>query len=280
MERHDCCAPQELRGGGHSDARVENRREDGAPRARCCVMSEKRTPRDGVTATACSGLGLDLYDKSDAEVVRRNARRWGYRALKRAFDVVFSGAVCLVALVPGAVLCAAIRLDSPGSPYFRQNRVGKDGKEIHIFKFRSMYADAHAHPEKYLDEAQLAQWRREQKVDGDPRITRIGRFIRKTSLDEVPQFLNVLLGDMSVVGPRPVTEKETREFGDRRALVLSVRPGITGLWQVTERNNATWENGMRQRLELAYVERCGVRMDLKIMFKTFGTMFGKNKTGR
>lgn len=88
------------------------------------------------------------------------------------------------------------------------------------------------------------------------------------------------MGDMSVVGPRPVTEEETREFGARRDLVLSVRPGITGLWQVTERNNATWENGMRQRLELAYVERCGVRMDLRIILRTFGVMFGKHRTGR
>lgn len=207
-------------------------------------------------------------------------KRYMYRFLKRVFDIVFSGVVCLVALVPGAVLCVAIHLDSPGSPFFRQSRVGKDGKEIRIFKFRSMYADAHEHPEKYLDEDQLAHWLREQKVDDDPRVTRIGRFLRSTSIDEVPQFLNVLLGDMSVVGPRPVTEEETREFGTRRDLVLSVRPGITGLWQVTERNNATWENGMRQRLELAYVERCGVRMDFAIILRTFGAMFGKHRTGR
>lgn len=243
-------------------------------------MSEKSVLRDGATAAAYSELNVGVRGESDAEVMARNARRWSYRALKRAFDVVFSGAVCLVALVPGAALCAAICLDSPGAPFFRQARVGKGGRKIRIFKFRSMYADAHEHPEKYLDEGQLAQWRREQKVDDDPRITRIGRFIRKTSLDEVPQFLNVLLGDMSVAGPRPVTEEETREFGERRDLMLSVRPGITGLWQVTERNNATWENGMRQRLELAYVERCGVGMDLTIILKTFGAMFGRNRTGR
>ena len=188
--------------------------------------------------------------------------------------------MCLVALVPGLVLGAAISLGSPGSPLFRQTRVGRGGREIRIFKFRSMYADAHEHPERYLDEGQLAQWRREQKVDGDPRVTGIGKFIRRTSIDEVPQFLNVLMGDMSVVGPRPVTEAETREFGDERDLVLSVRPGITGLWQVTERNDATWENGRRQELELAYVRRCGIRMDARIIFRTFGTMFGKHKTGR
>ena len=209
-----------------------------------------------------------------------SAARWGYRFVKRTFDIVFSGAVCLVALVPGLVLGAAISLGSPGSPLFRQTRVGRGGREIRIFKFRSMYADAHEHPERYLDEGQLAQGRREQKVDGDPRVTGIGKFIRRTSFDEVPQFLNVLMGDMSVVGPRPVTEAETREFGDERDLVLSVRPGITGLWQVMERNDATWENGRRQELELAYVRRCGIRMDVRIIFRTFGTMFGKHKTGR
>ena len=123
-------------------------------------------------------------------------KRYMYRFFKRVFDIVFSGVVCLVALVPGVVLCVAIRLDSPGSPFFRQSRVGKDGREIRIFKFRSMYADAHEHPEKYLDEDQLTHWLREQKVDDDPRITRIGHFLRSTSIDEVPQFLNVLLGDI------------------------------------------------------------------------------------
>lgn len=207
-------------------------------------------------------------------------KRYAYRFFKRMFDIIFAGVVCLVALVPGVVLCIAICFDSPGSPIFRQSRVGKDGREIHILKFRSMYVDAHEHPERYLDKRQLMCWLREQKVDNDPRITRIGRFLRSTSIDEVPQFLNVLLGDMSVVGPRPVTEEETFEFGERREFVLSVRPGITGLWQVTERNSATWENGMRQKLELAYVERCSVRMDLRIILKTFGTMFGKHRTGR
>ena len=209
-------------------------------------------------------------------------RRGGlaYRAVKRAFDVVFSGAACLVGLVPGALLCLAIRLDSPGAPIFSQERVGLGGRPIRIYKFRTMVADAHEHPERYMTPAQLEVWRREQKLDDDPRVTRVGRLLRRTSLDEVPQFLNVLLGDMSVVGPRPVTEEETREFGTRRDLVLSVRPGITGLWQVTERNNDTWENGMRQRLELAYVERCGVRMDFAIILRTFGAMFGKHRTGR
>lgn len=203
-----------------------------------------------------------------------------YLFLKRAFDVCFSAGVLAVLLVPGVALGAAISLESPGGPMFRQRRIGKDGREIRIYKFRSMYADAHEHPERYLDEAQMAQWTREQKVDDDPRVTRLGRFIRKTSLDEVPQFINVLTGDMSVIGPRPVTLDETYEFGDDRDEVLSVRPGITGWWQVTDRNDATWENGRRQELELWYVRNAGLATDLRVFARTFGVMFGKNRTGR
>ena len=201
-----------------------------------------------------------------------------YRFVKRSFDIVFSGVVAAVLVVPVAALGIAISLESPGGPMFRQTRVGKNGKQIRIFKLRSMYADAHEHPERYLSEEQLAQWRREQKVDNDPRVTRIGRLLRKTSLDELPQFLNVLIGDMSVVGPRPVTEEETYEFGADRDLALSVRPGITGLWQVTARNDATWESGERQRLELEYVRNRSIGMDLRIVLATFGAVL--KKTGK
>ena len=193
----------------------------------------------------------------------------GYRFIKRTFDVVFSGAVCLVGLIPSAIVCAAIAADSPGSPIFRQERVGQGGKRIGIYKFRTMVADAHEHPERYMTPEQLAQWEREQKVDDDPRITRVGRVLRNTSLDEIPQFLNVLLGDLSVIGPRPVTQAETLEFGDERDEFLSVKPGITGWWQVTERNDATWENGRRQELELYYVRHASLALDLRVFAKTF-----------
>ena len=196
----------------------------------------------------------------------------GYLAVKRVFDVVFSGVVCAVGLVPSALLCALICADSPGSPIFRQERVGLNGKKIRIFKFRTMVPDAHEHPEKYMSPEQLEIWTREQKLDDDPRITRVGRILRKTSLDEIPQFLNVLKGDLSVIGPRPVTEEETYEFGDARDEFLSCKPGITGWWQVTERNNATWENGDRQLLELFYVRHASFGLDLRIFFRTFKAM--------
>ena len=204
----------------------------------------------------------------------------GYRIVKRVFDVCFSLVVLVILLIPGLILALVISLESPGGPIFRQRRIGKNGREIRIFKFRSMYKDAHENPEKYLGNTQLGQWTREQKVDDDPRITRVGKFIRKTSLDEIPQFINVLIGDMSVVGPRPVTYAETFEFGRNRDEVLSVLPGITGWWQVTDRNDATWANGRRQQLELWYVRNASLALDAKIVFMTVETMFGSKKSGR
>lgn len=196
----------------------------------------------------------------------------GYRVLKRAFDIVFSLVVLVVLAVPMAVLCAAIAIDSPGNPFFRQERIGKGGKKIYIWKLRSMYVDAHSNPGKYFTDEQMAQWEREQKVDGDPRITRAGRFLRRTSLDELPQFLNVLTGELSVIGPRPVTLEETYEFGSARDEFLSVKPGITGWWQVTERNGATWANGDRQMLELFYVRHASLALDFRIFVRTFKAM--------
>ena len=204
-----------------------------------------------------------------------------YLFIKRIFDIVFSLAVIIIFLPVFVLLAIAIKADGPeGTVFFRQSRIGKGGRVIRIFKFRSMYADAHEHPERYLTKEQMKQWQREQKVDDDPRITKIGKFIRKTSIDEFPQFINVLFGDMSIIGPRPVTLEETYEFGPFRDEVLSVRPGITGWWQVTDRNDATWENGRRQELELWYVRHQSLSTDLKVFFNTFGVMFGSNKTGR
>ena len=195
-----------------------------------------------------------------------------YRAIKRLFDIVFSLAVIALLAIPVALVCLAIVIDSPGKPFFRQERIGKDGKKIYIWKLRSMVTDAHSHPEKYMTPEQLAQWQREQKLDDDPRITRVGKFLRRTSLDELPQFINVLTGDLSVIGPRPVTLEETYEFGNARDEFLSIKPGITGWWQVTERNKATWENGDRQMLELFYVRHASLALDLRIFVRTFKAM--------
>ncbi len=202
----------------------------------------------------------------------------GYRFVKRPFDLVFS---LLMRLIPIAIVCALISLETPGSPMYTQERVGRGGKTIKIFKLRSMVADA-GDVQKYLSPEQLHQWEVERKVDDDPRITKIGQFIRKCSIDEMPQFLNVLNGELSVIGPRPITRDELeRHFSDEeKAELLSVQPGITGLWQATDRNAATFESGLRQKIELRYVQNRCFRMDWKCFTGTFDAMFGKKRTGR
>ncbi len=196
----------------------------------------------------------------------------GYHILKRAFDIVFSLLVCVALFVPVVIVCVVICVDSPGKPFFRQERIGQYGKPIRIFKLRSMVVDADTAPEKYMSSSQLAIWKREQKLDNDPRITRVGRILRRTSLDELPQFINVLMGELSIIGPRPVTLDETYEFGNARDEFLSCKPGITGWWQVTERNQATWADGSRQLLELFYVRHASLALDARIFVRTFKAM--------
>ena len=196
----------------------------------------------------------------------------GYLAVKRVFDVVFSAGVCIVLAIPVAAVCAAICIDTPGKPFFRQERIGQGGKRIYIFKLRTMVADAHEHPERYMTAFQLETWKREQKLDNDPRITRVGRVLRRTSLDELPQFLNVLTGDLSVIGPRPVTLEETYEYGDARDEVLACKPGITGWWAATDRNDSTWGSGQRQARELFYVRHQSLSLDARVFVKTFKAM--------
>ena len=207
-----------------------------------------------------------------------SAKLW-YRVVKRAFNIVFSAVVCIMLFIPGILLAAVIAADTKGNPIYVSKRVGYHGREIGVLKFRSMVVDAW-NVEKYLSPEQLHQWQTEMKVDNDPRITKIGRFIRKTSIDEFPQFLNVLAGQMSVVGPRPITRAELDWFGDDVEKLLSCHPGITGLWQVVARNDASYDSGLRQKIELSYVENRCLRLDLRIMLGTFGVMFGKKRTGR
>lgn len=232
---------------------------DDTPRASSSVTFVAPAPDPSVAAPKKGGLG--------------------YLAFKRLFDILFSLAVCAAMLIPMAIVCVVIVAESPGNPFFRQERIGKNGRTIRIFKLRTMVADAHDHPERYMTPEQLATWRREQKIDDDPRVTRVGRILRKTSLDEMPQFLNVLFGELSVIGPRPVTLTETYEFGDARDEFLSCKPGITGWWQATARNDATWETGQRQLRELFYVRHASFALDLRIFVKTFRVMF-VDKTGR
>lgn len=212
------------------------------------------------------------------ECKKLDHRPLGYRAIKCAFDIIFSLCMIIVLLIPCLLLSIAIAIDTKGTPLYSQVRAGKYGKSFRIYKFRTMVADSDD-VEKYLTPQQLEVWRRERKVEDDPRITPLGRKLRATGIDEFPQFINVLLGQISVIGPRAITFDELEHFGPDRELLLSVAPGITGLWQIGDRNSATFGNGTRQAIELDYVRKASLRTDLAIFFGTFGAMFTR-RTGK
>jgi len=180
------------------------------------------------------------------------------RFLKRATDILVS-VIGLALLAPVFLIIAiAIKLDSPGPVFFRQERVGKDGRIFRIFKFRTMVQNATAHPLGY------------HTHDGDPRVTRVGRFLRQYSLDELPQFFNILVGDMSLVGPRPTLAYQVEKYNDFQRRRLLVRPGVTGLAQINGRNQLTWP----QRIErdVWYVDHWSYGLDLKILWQTVGVV--------
>lgn len=212
-------------------------------------------------------------------VVHKLKAKHTYRICKRIFDIIFSFLAIIICFIPAVILCLFIAHDTQASPIYTQVRVGMHNKRFRIYKFRTMVSDSDK-LEKYLSAAQLAQWHAERKVDNDPRITPLGRILRKTSLDELPNFINVLKGDMSIVGPRAISEGELHWFGDSLDDLLSVPAGITGWWQVSKRNDATFESGERQALELYYVYNASAALDIRIMCATAGTMFGKHRSGR
>ena len=189
---------------------------------------------------------------------------------KRTFDVLFSLFVLVVFAWLFAIVAVAIKLDDPEGPViFRQVRVGRDGREFVMYKFRSMVADAESRlPELWaLNEKDGPVF----KIVNDPRITRVGRFIRKTSIDELPQFLNVLKGDMSIVGPRPALPKEVAKYDARQRQRLLVRPGITCYWQ-TRRNRDSISFDEWVGLDLLYIRRLSVWVDLKLIIQTVGVV--------
>ena len=244
---------------------------------RVLVVESRSTTEDLLEDGALAAEAFDGAILAPEEADDCVEGRLVYRAVKRAFDIVFSLCVVVAGLVPVALLCLVIRLESPGSPIYRQLRVGYRGRPLRIFKLRTMVADSDD-VEKHLSPEQLAQWKSERKVDGDPRITRVGALLRKTSLDELPQFLNVLAGSMSIVGPRPVVEDELAAYGADADAFLSMKPGITGWWQVQARNDATYEDGTRQELELYYVRNASFKLDACVFFETFKSI--TEKTGR
>jgi len=200
---------------------------------------------------------------------RSSIPRW-----KRMFDIVFSLFAILITLPIMIPIAIIIKLTDGGSVLFGHNRVGYRGREFKVLKFRSMYPDAEERLKKILEEDPKAreEWEKTFKLKNDPRVTPIGKFLRKTSLDELPQFFNVLKGDMSVVGPRPVVKEELEKYyKDKAKYYLSVKPGITGYWQVEGRSDVE-DYQERVNMDVWYVENQSFLLDLKIILKTVWVM--------
>ena len=256
-----------------------------------CRTQAERTGRatsktEGVTMRSDYAYDIDSGpDRISRDVAKRAAmiheelgdapvegiyHRYGYRFVKRTFDICFSGGVLLVLIVPLGVVAAAIKLDDPKGPvFFRQERVGKDGKTFKMLKFRSMVANA----EELLEGLQKLNEKDGPvfKIADDPRITKVGRGIRKTSIDELPQFINVLLGDMSVVGPRPALPREVEQYTDYQRQRLLVKPGITCYWQ-TRRNRDSITFDEWVDLDLLYIKKCSLWTDIKLIVQTVGVV--------
>jgi lipopolysaccharide/colanic/teichoic acid biosynthesis glycosyltransferase len=221
----------------------------------------RRRPRARGTVAAAS---LGLPASSSTGVHKASPR---YRRIKRALDLSVSVALLPVALAVLAVCAVAIRLESPGRILFVQDRTGRGGKRFRMYKLRTMVADAEARKAELAHRNELSY--PDFKITDDPRITRVGRFLRKTSLDELPQIFNVIRGDMSLVGPRP-TSFEAETYSLWHTERLEVKPGITGLWQVSGRSELDFDD--RLRLDIAYVRNRSLRLDLNILIRTVGAV--------
>ncbi len=199
----------------------------------------------------------------------KRKQKKSYLIAKRVLDVFLSVTGLVVCALPIAVISLLIKIESPGPVFYIHNRIGKNGKPLPLLKFRSMVAKAEDMIEAFTPEQKL-EWLENFKLDNDPRVTRIGKILRQTSLDELPQLLNVLKGELSIVGPRPVVAEELDKYGENKDRFLSVTPGLTGYWQAYARSSVSY--AQRIEMELFYVENANFWWDIKIMFATVGAV--------
>lgn len=192
--------------------------------------------------------------------------------IKRIMDIVVSAVAIIISSPIMLFTAIAIKIDSPGPVIFRQTRVGQNGRNFSIFKFRSMYRDAEERKKELM--AQNEMQGQMFKMKDDPRVTRVGKFIRKTSIDELPQLFNVLLGTMSLVGTRPPTLDEVEQYKRGQWRRISIKPGITGMWQVSGRNNITDFDKVVE-LDLKYIDNWSIWLDIRLLFKTVGVLFSR-----
>lgn len=221
--------------------------------------------------------GFDGYSTSlgmvgSVPVVTFANREFDYKmlAVKRAMDIAGSIVGMLIMLIAMIFVVPAIKIESKGPVFFKQKRVGKNGRYFYIYKFRSMYQDAEERKKELLAQNEMSGLM--FKMKDDPRITKVGKFIRKTSIDELPQFINVFLGDMSLVGTRPPTVNEFKQYEGHHKRRLSMKPGITGMWQAYGRKTVTdFEDIVK--MDLDYIDNWSIGLDIKILFKTVASVF-------
>lgn len=199
------------------------------------------------------------------EYLSSNGKSMGYFFVKRLMDIF--GALCGIILFSPVIIITvlAIKLDSRGSVFFTHKRLGKCGRLIKVYKFRTMIPNSEQLLMN-LTPDQKKEFQENFKIKNDPRVTKLGDFLRRSSIDELPQLLNVLIGNMSIVGPRPIVEKELMKYGVYGDKLLSVKPGMTGLWQVRGRSDTTYEE--RVKLDIEYIDKRNFWYDLRIIFKT------------
>jgi undecaprenyl-phosphate galactose phosphotransferase len=224
------------------------------------LPASRSFPIFGARVVSFDGLGgLEMVNQGRMRMTRFQ---------KRVIDGLFALLAFLVFLPVFVVVPVVVKLTSRGPVFYRHRRLGRDGRPIYILKFRTMYVDADERLRKILaeDPAAAKEWKDNFKLKNDPRVTPLGRFLRRTSLDEMPQLFNVLVGEMALVGPRPIVEEEKPYYGDRYALLASVKPGMTGLWQVSGRSDTDYAR--RVALDAQYILNWSPWMDIWILFRT------------
>ena len=202
-----------------------------------------------------------------------------YKIIKTIFDLFFSLIILIAGFPIFIIIALLIKLSSRGPIFFLQERIGKNKKSFNCIKFRTMHPEAEDILENLMknNKKLKKEFEETHKLKNDPRITNIGKFLRKTSLDEIPQFLNVIKMEMSIIGPRPIVENEIQKYGESYNKVISLKPGITGLWQVSGRNNLSYKR--RVNLDCLYVDNMSPLIDLRIIIRTFGVIFFPNDRG-
>lgn len=205
---------------------------------------------------------LILPITSDKQILKRG---FTYKIIKRTTDFVLATLALILLLPVFAIISIAIKLESKGPVFFKHTRIGKNGKIIKLYKFRSMVVNAEELIKSFTPE-QMKEYKENYKLTDDPRTTKVGKILRKTSLDELPQLLNIIKGDLSIIGPRPVIAEELKKYGYNIDKFLSVTPGLTGYWAANGRSNTTYEQ--RMQMELFYIDNMSLKMDIKVFFKT------------